>query len=659
MADWLSKHLPSRQSPRLWVETLWLLESREPLQAIRTIELRQGLNVVWARESAYDSPSSIGSFGHGVGKTSLCLLLRYCLGDDALSINALCDKASAGFPKGGVAAKVHLDDETWTVFRPFGRGGQSFGGRGGSLEALLDELLPGSFLEYMEQLEGAFVGRLSAKTLPGSGQRLEWRHLLAWCVRDQKTRFDAFFHWREGDGLGFRRQRKDPPLFVGAVLGLLDRELDGLLRKVDFLQSQVEALDDELIELERFPEYELRAAERRLRVRLEAPDNVPLFRGTVETSVEDLVERRLRQTGVERSKVEDELEGAEDVIATELVLLHELNAELQLRKKELEIEQSLLEGNESEFKRLSTELDELNRLVGKCRHGDVEYSACEYVVKRRQTVSLPWAMRRQAAAANKAQCERQVEKMRSLVNGAQGAADAQQAEVNRLRAGLRRMRIRLATVLNDHDSLQHQWDSCLRLRAKLADGSSSKELKEAKLRREAIVVDLSHRQSELLARKMHGSARSQSLSGLIRAVTNRILGKEAFCAFKPESDTHPFELQVGGEAYQVLEILLGDVTALLDSATSQSSLHPGFVAHDCPREADMSERLYQEFLLLVMEAEEQLRREGGVPFQYIVTTTSPPPDALCSEPFLRLELHPGVEEGLLFKRRLVPSLPGM
>lgn len=207
MADWLSKHLPSRQAPRLWVETLWLLESREPLQAIRTIQLRQGLNVVWAREPAQDGPPGFARFGHGVGKTSFCLLLRYCLGDEAPSINALCDKASAGFPKGGVAAKVHLDDETWTVFRPYGRGGQSLGGRGEDLDALLNGALPGDFQKYIERLEGAFVGRLSAKTLPGSSQVLEWRHLLAWCVRDQKTRFDAFFNWRDGDGLGFRRPR--------------------------------------------------------------------------------------------------------------------------------------------------------------------------------------------------------------------------------------------------------------------------------------------------------------------------------------------------------------------------------------------------------------------------------------------------------------------
>ena len=659
MEDWLGKYLPSRQCPRLWVETLWLLESREPAQPIRTIELRQGLNVVWAREPAEEGSSGFASFGHGVGKTSFCLLLRYCLGDDAPSINTMCDKTSAGFPKGGVAAKVHLDDETWMVFRPYGRGGQSLGGRGEELDALLSGALPGGFQEFMEQLEGAFVGRLTAKTLPGSNQLLEWRHLLAWCIRDQKTRFDAFFHWRDGDGLGFRRSRQDPPLFVRSVLGLLDRDLDGLMREVESLQSHLATLDGELPELERFPAYELRAAERQLRARLGAQDVVPLYRDTAEASIEDFVERRLRQAEAERVKVEEELEDAEVGLATELALFKDLSITLELREKDLGIEQSLLEGNESEFRRLSNELDELDKLVGKCRHGDVEYAVCEYVGKRRQTVSLPWVMRTQAAAADKAQCAIRVELMQRLVDEAKCAVVAQKEEVNRVRASLKRIQMRLATVLSDHDSLQSQWENLAHLYAQWEKGASSRELEEAKQRRVALVEKLGYKQSELLARKAQGSARSESLSSLIRAVTNRILGSEGFCAFRPESDTQPFELHAGGEAYQVLEILLGDITALLDSATSQSGLHPGLVVHDCPREADMSEKLYQEFLLSVMEAEEQLGREGHVPFQYIVTTTSPPPDVLCNEPFLRLELQPGAEDGLLFKRRLVPGLPGV
>src|SRR5258708_25668175 len=106
MTMWLSDFPAVRHLPRLWVETVWLLESREPLVVTRTIELHPGLNIVWAREPDSADASGLASAGHGVGKTSLCLLLRYVLGDDASAINALREKTVAAFPKRGIAAKV-------------------------------------------------------------------------------------------------------------------------------------------------------------------------------------------------------------------------------------------------------------------------------------------------------------------------------------------------------------------------------------------------------------------------------------------------------------------------------------------------------------------------------------------------------------------------
>ena len=71
----------------------------------------------------------------------------------------------------------------------------------------------------------------------------------------------------------------------------------------------------------------------------------------------------------------------------------------------------------------------------------------------------------------------------------------------------------------------------------------------------------------------------------------------------------------------------------------------------------MSERLYQPFLAMTAELEELMTGDGAAPFQYIVTTTSAPPLQLQSAPALVLELRPGSDEHLLFKRRFRPELP--
>lgn len=47
-----------------------------------------------------------------------------------------------------------------------------------------------------------------------------------------------------------------------------------------------------------------------MRARLGAQDVVPLYKDTAEASIEDFVERRLRQAEAERVKVEEELEDA-------------------------------------------------------------------------------------------------------------------------------------------------------------------------------------------------------------------------------------------------------------------------------------------------------------------------------------------------------------
>ena len=199
MTTWLKASQPVRTQPRLWVETMWLVESREPLVLTRTIDLHAGLNIVWAKESASNDASGLASAGHGVGKTSLCLLLRYVLGDDAPASATLRSKAAGSFPKGGVAARVHVDGAAWLVFRSYGLYSHSLAAQCDALDQLFDGTAPNDFDGYGRALEQFSIGRLAARSLPGTNQALEWRHLLAWCIREQRTRFDGFYHWREGE----------------------------------------------------------------------------------------------------------------------------------------------------------------------------------------------------------------------------------------------------------------------------------------------------------------------------------------------------------------------------------------------------------------------------------------------------------------------------
>lgn len=60
------------------------------------------------------------------------------------------------------------------------------------------------------------------------------------------------------------------------------------------------------------------------------------------------------------------------------------------------------------------------------------------------------------------------------------------------------------------------------------------------------------------------------------------------------------------------------------------------LGHDSPREADLTEAIYEELFRAAVELEAGVA-EGEAPFQYIITTTQPPPDELKRAPWL---LHP-------------------
>lgn len=659
MTGWLDGYEPIRKLPRLWVETVWLVESREPLMLTRAIELHPGLNIVWAKEPASTESPGLASAGHGVGKTSLCLLMRYVLGDDAPAIATLREKAAANFPKGGVAAKVHVGGATWVVYRPYGAYGHSLASQCDELESLLQGDIPKDFTQYVNALEQFSIGRLAVQSLPGTNQALKWRHLLAWCIRDQRTRFDGFYHWRDGEGLGFTRSRRDPPLFVGSVLGLVEAGLDRLLREIESKQIQLDQGKERIPELERAPAFALAHAERQLRLRLGAGDDESLHDTTVDSSVESRVRTVLADAQQEEDGMELDVEQAEEQLAQEQIHLANLNKALQLVEVEMGIAKSLVDTNRADFERLTTLRDQLEGLDGgRCEHGDVEFSGCQHIQNRKGAVSMTWHRDGREARANAPELAQQLARRESEMNRASTAVSEQTRRVAAKKAELRRLRVRIATSESFRGLLQQSWDELQLLHLQRARGVDSAELVQARKRLQELESQLNSLRTSLAGQRLQQSSRIDAIKSLTTRVSTRLLGAAGHARFLPGHEARPFEVSRGGEAYQVLEVLLGDIVCLLDSALSEASNHPGFLVHDCPREADMSERLYREFFLVASEAAEQLGEDGSVPFQFIVTTTSPPPEEVCDEPHVVLMLEPGEDEKLLFKRELVPELPG-
>lgn len=658
MSTWLKASQPVRTQPRLWVEALWLVESREPLVLTRTINLHTGLNIVWAKESASNDASGLASAGHGVGKTSLCLLLRYVLGDDAPAIATLRSKAAGSFPKGGVAAKVHVDGAVWLVFRPYGLYSHSLAAQCDALDRLFDGTAPNDFDGYGRALEQFSIGRLAARSLPGTNQPLEWRHLLAWCIREQRTRFDGFYHWREGEGLGFKRSRRDPPLLVGSVLGLVDQALDQLLRDIEAKQKQVDQCKERIPELERAPAFALAHADRLLRLKVRAEEDEPVFATTIGESVESRVQAALQKAESDERGWEREAEQADEDLAREQVRLHELTKARDLAKVENEMAKSLVDAKQEDFERLSKVRDRLAGLEGRCEPGNIEFSGCEHVQQNKTTVNLTWFQDGKQAKADASLFAARHQVSTAALDKAEKAVSDQVKLIAKKRPELHRLRVRIATSEASRTFLKQAWDDLQLKHTQRHQGGDTAELAEARKQLREFEAALDSLRAAEVSQRSQQSSRVDAIKALTATVSARLLGAAGHARFVPGHEVRPFEVARGGEAYQVLEVLLGDIVCLLDSAVSEASNHPGFLVHDCPREADMSELLYREFFLAAAEAAEQLSEGGMAPFQFIVTTTSAPPQELSGAPHVVLELAPGADEALLFKRQLAPELTG-
>jgi hypothetical protein len=114
---------------------------------------------------------------------------------------------------------------------------------------------------------------------------------------------------------------------------------------------------------------------------------------------------------------------------------------------------------------------------------------------------------------------------------------------------------------------------------------------------------------------------------------------------------------MSGEAVETLAVLLADVSSLIYSTVTESACFPGILVHDSPREADLGLRIYRSFIRLVGSLQDHFGDPDKCPFQYFITTTTPPPEELQGDKYVKLRLDATRISGLLLKRN-VADVPG-
>jgi len=110
--------------------------------------------------------------------------------------------------------------------------------------------------------------------------------------------------------------------------------------------------------------------------------------------------------------------------------------------------------------------------------------------------------------------------------------------------------------------------------------------------------------------------------------------------------------ELSGAALETIKVLAFDVAAMVLSMEG-IGYHPRFLIHDGPREADMARLIYERFFLYARKLGESFENPDEANFQYIITTTTPPPkDMQHGSRWLRLTLNTTIEDERLLRVNL-------
>lgn len=625
-----------KTKPKVWVETLWLIGSIESMTLLREIPLRRGLNLILSEPME-------NSVGHGVGKTAFCQLLRFVLEDPQWAAGTpLRDELKSTMPDGAVAARVHIGDEVWTVLKPWKHQKQYRAARDVDWHELVGEQFTNEYDQYSKTFHHQLIEPLPVQTLLGSGQTLQWQHILAWCSRDQGCRYQSYYHWRT-EGTGFTLPAQSPALVVKLVLGLSETTTEHQLEKIKAAQKRV---DGDITNLLRRSTDLLAHVKHQLAVVLEVDGASPFRAASLfdEVSLDSLAKQKIAKCSDEILILETNRKNMEQQRQT----LLEFRAPILSSKKTVANEiaqlEAFIEGNTAEVNRLKKEPEALQACLGqRCEPGNILKRDCSYVENRIELLQFnSFHNSRERHRVNIIKREELARRRNQLSNIDQEIAPLD-SNLMLLNNDIDQNSLRKLEILSRKKQLENaikEYEFYEKISTDPNEWEEVKILKEKQLKLAEEQQQLQLKSHEEYSRF---NGRKKSLNSLVDSIAKRLPGFN-WGVFN-DQEKCPFHMGPShSTTYGVVETLTGDIVCMLDSSNPKS-FHPGFLLHDSPREAEMDESLFWALISCVNEAE-----HPDFQYQYIVTTSTKVPEDF--EKNVRLRLNSSHENGLLFTKAI-------
>lgn len=627
-----------RTEPVLWIRRLVVVKERLPRpDVIREVTFRRGLNVIRAVERPTGETRPIG---HSVGKTLLTRLIRYCLGESHFATQPVLNRIVAAFPGAYVLAEISVSGQSWVVARPLRDApiSASWSIPADDWHAGLTE--PSSlqrFGDFLDAATQATVGDLPELHLPKEERAARWLDLLAWLARDQECSYQHYNEWRnpEANSGTARLDRDDASLLMRWAMGLIDSSEIGLIVERHRMLRDRAATQREQERLTTFLNSSLPV----LRARLGLDDGdvlngffVPRAREVAEQRIESLqglLTEFTDETEVNRLHEAAVATGQAVAVATrDLERLHGLRreADAELRQRR--------ESTATDY--YATFEPRRNCPLAECPFKPANQTGASIDPEREGRIA--------ELVAVLARHDQQIAELdEQLPTLRQQHADAESRYVHERRrreqnidGTLRQIgRWQLLTEeINDYADARRDRDEAETTITRL-----DREIRESRERQETV------REAQAARRRQLSDYFDWTLKRLVGPDAGGAIGLDARGLY-PEPDS---SVAVNGAGMKTLATVLSLDLACLTASVCGLGHLPRLLIHDSPKEKDLEPIHYERVFLLALELE---RTFGQRPpsFQYIVTTTTPPPAEVAGE-HTRLILDARNESGLLLKGR--------
>ncbi len=648
--------------PHLWIRRLLLFESPDKRnEPLRDIPFHRGLNIVWgvelSDEAGIDDAHPVTLSGHSVGKTTLCRLIRYCLGESTFGNPGAMIRTRSTFPQGWVGMEVTAAGQDWSVLRPVGHARESKAAQGLTVQQLFDlDREQHRFSEFVEHLQSTMIGGLRANRPPNSVKIYEWKHLLAWMTRDQEARFQSLHDWRSprsgADTPRFDKPKEHALYLIRLVLDLIEEEELRVARSIAETEKELAQQESWIADLQNEPKYRLNAQEQDLKDQLGLQPDEALHADESDLMSPVVIRRATLTNNV--SDLQREIEAIDRRLAEKRVWLASYDEQRRVFRDAMDATSKATEQAVPGEQEDDT-IQKLRGLRGKdCVYGDIPFSECSYVKQRVAEVDKVIDLqKRREDRRVVSETERRFEVLQQ-----------QRKDHGQIVALLDELRRKLATDISEKDrkerELVDQRTQLQRLDYHLAQRRMALDLMEGRTpntqlekgttRADELRITAERQKSELKRQQESHQKRLRQIGEIYDGLVKGALSGTYSGSLGMTGGEVQFEISeaagLSGEAVETLALVLADVAAVVCSCRGIGH-HPRFLMHDSPREADLDRHIYNRYLRMMMDLTEELGGWEEAPFQYIVTTTSPPPAELRETICLHLRGHP--KDEMLFR----------